>query len=142
MKKEQDIFEARLARHHDELRWLYMELYDNGDMFAELCSQMYEFYMERADWLKSLDRKREKAPKWYRKRNMLGMMLYIDNFSGNLQELKDKLPYLDSCGVNCIHMMPFLDSPEGRSDGGYAVADFRKVRPDLGTMEDLADLSQ
>jgi amylosucrase len=142
MKKEQEIFEARLARHHDELRWLYMELYDNGDMFAELCTQMYEFYMARADWLKALDQKREKDPKWYRKRNMLGMMLYIDNFSGNLQELKDKLPYLDSCGVNCIHMMPFLDSPEGRSDGGYAVADFRKVRPDLGTMEDLADLSQ
>ena len=33
--------------------------------------------------------------------------------------------------------MPFLDTPKGRSDGGYAVADFRKVRPDLGTMEDL-----
>lgn len=38
--------------------------------------------------------------------------------------------------------MPFLDSPEGRSDGGYAVADFRKVRPDLGTMEDLAVLTE
>ena len=38
--------------------------------------------------------------------------------------------------------MPFLDSPEGRSDGGYAVADFRKVRPDLGSMEDLAVLTE
>ena len=37
--------------------------------------------------------------------------------------------------------MPFLDTPKGRSDGGYAVADFRKVRPDLGTMEDLAALA-
>jgi amylosucrase len=142
MKKEQDIFEARLARHHDELRWLYMELYDNGDMFAELCSQMYAFYTDRAGWLKTLDQKREKDPKWYRKKDMLGMMLYIDNFSGNLKELKEKLPYLESCRVNCLHLMPFLDSPEGRSDGGYAVADFRKVRPDLGTMEDLAELSR
>lgn len=38
--------------------------------------------------------------------------------------------------------MPFLDTPEGRSDGGYAVADFRKIRPDLGTMKDLAELAE
>lgn len=38
--------------------------------------------------------------------------------------------------------MPFLDTPKGRSDGGYAVADFRKVRPDLGTMKDLAELTE
>lgn len=30
-------FELRLQKHHDELRWLYMELYDNGSMFFELC---------------------------------------------------------------------------------------------------------
>ena len=142
MKSENDLFKQRLARHHDELRWLYMELYNNGDMFAELCTQMYEYYMSREDWLKTLDKKREKDPQWYRKKDMLGMMLYIDNFSGNLQELKEKLPYLESCNVNCIHLMPFLDSPAGRSDGGYAVADFRRVRPDLGTMEDLSALSQ
>ena len=43
--------------------------------------------------------------------------------------------------MNCLHLMPFLDTPKGRSDGGYAVSDFRKVRPDLGTMEDLAALA-
>lgn len=142
MRRENTDFKTRLDRHHDELRWLYMELYNNGDMFAELCTQMYEFYNSRAQWLKDLDQAREENPGWYRKKDMLGMMLYIDNFSGNLKELKEKLPYLDDCRVNCIHLMPFLDSPEGRSDGGYAVADFRRVRPDLGTMEDLSELSE
>ncbi|MBQ5508289.1 MAG: hypothetical protein IIT96_00850, partial [Muribaculaceae bacterium] len=37
--------------------------------------------------------------------------------------------------------MPLLESPVGRSDGGYAVSDFRKVQPSLGTMEDLAALA-
>ena len=37
--------------------------------------------------------------------------------------------------------MPFLDTPEGRSDGGYAVSDFRKVQEKLGTMEDLEHLT-
>ena len=36
-KKEEALFQSRLERHLDELRWLYMELYDNGSMFAELC---------------------------------------------------------------------------------------------------------
>ena len=39
--KTSEIFEKRLQRHHDELRWLYMELYENDSMFAELCGQMY-----------------------------------------------------------------------------------------------------
>jgi amylosucrase len=137
-----DLFEQRLARHHDELRWLYMELYDNGDMFAELCDQMHRFYEERKPDLKKLDAGREADPEWFRGNDMLGMMLYIDCFAGNIRGVKDKLDYLQSCNVNCIHLMPFLDSPEGRSDGGYAVADFRKVKPQLGTMEELADLSE
>ena len=54
--------------------------------------------------------------------------------------MREKLDYVEECNASFIHLMPFLDTVEGKSDGGYAVADFRKVRPDLGTMEDLADL--
>lgn len=137
----ESVFQKRLEKHHDELRWLYMELYQNGDMFAELCDQMYEYYRNRRQQLKERDRVRENHPDWFRKNDMLGMMLYIDNFAGNLKGVQKKLSYLEKCNVNCIHLMPFLDSPKGRSDGGYAVADFRKVRPDLGTMDELAELA-
>ena len=142
MKKSAAVFQKRLAKHHDELRWLYMELYGNESMFAELTSQMYEYYQARKISLKNRDEKKEAHPDWFKKNDMLGMMLYIDNFAGNIKGVQEKLDYLKSCNVNCIHLMPFLDSPEGRSDGGYAVADFRKVRPDLGTMEDLAVLTE
>ncbi len=140
-QKADEIFRQRLERHHDELRWLYMELYDNDSMFAELCTNMYQFFKDRKSSLKTRDKNREKNPGWFRKNDMLGMMLYIDNFAGNLQGVKEKLSYLEDCNVNYIHLMPFLDSPKEHSDGGYAVADFRKVRPDLGTMEDLAELA-
>lgn len=142
MKKSDAVFQKRLAKHHDELRWLYMELYGNESMFAELTSQMYEYYQARKISLKNRDEKKEAHPDWFKKNDMLGMMLYIDNFAGNIKGVQKKLDYLKSCNVNCIHLMPFLDSPEGRSDGGYAVADFRKVRSDLGTMEDLAVLTE
>ena len=119
-----------------------MELYQNDDMFAELCSKMYEYYRQRSSKLKERDAKREQEAGWYHRKDMLGMMLYIDNFAGNMQGVKEKIPYLKECNINCLHFMPFLDTPEGRSDGGYAVADFRKVRPDLGTMKDLAELAE
>ncbi len=140
--KKTSIFEKRLERHHDELRWLYMELYQNEDMFAELCNQMFSYYSERASYLKALDHTREQNPDWFRSKGTVGMMLYIDQFAGNLNGVKQKLSYLESCNVNYIHLMPFLDSPKGRSDGGYAVANFRKVKPELGTMEDLCDLAK
>ena len=35
-QQEEALFQQRLARHRDELRWLYMELYDNGPMFGFL----------------------------------------------------------------------------------------------------------
>lgn len=142
VEKNNSIFQYRLEKHHDELRWLYMELYQNDDMFAELCSKMYEYYRQRSSKLKERDAKREQEAGWYHRKDMLGMMLYIDNFAGNMQGVKEKIPYLKECNINCLHLMPFLDTPEGRSDGGYAVADFRKVRPDLGTMKDLAELTE
>lgn len=142
MKKNDGVFRKRLEKYEDELRWLYMELYGNGEMFAELTGQMYEYYKARKVSLKNRDIKREEDPEWFKRNDMLGMMLYIDNFAGTLKGVEEKLDYLKSCNVNCLHFMPFLDSPKGRSDGGYAVADFRKVNPELGTMEDLAELTE
>lgn len=135
-------YQKRFETHYDELKWLYMELYDDMTMFEELCQEMQCFYMERIEELKELDQKRIENAKWYRKNDMLGMMMYIDNFSKDLQGLQKKIEYIESCHVNYIHLMPFLETPKGRSDGGYAVADFRKVRPDLGTMEELREVTK
>ncbi len=138
---DMELYMERLNRHVDELRWLYMELYDNGSMFAELCENMRSFYRARNEELKALDRSREQEPGWYKKNDMLGMMFYIDNFAGNMKGVEEKLDYLERCNVNYIHLMPFLETPKGRSDGGYAVSDFRRVQENLGSMEDLESLT-
>lgn len=132
----------RLERHWDELKWLYMELYDNEVMFEELCCRMQEFYEQRGKKLKALDRKREKDPGWYRDPGMLGMMMYTEQFAGTLQGVCRKMDYLERCGIRLLHLMPFLKTTRGKSDGGYAVADFRTVQPELGTMEDLKDVTE
>ncbi|MBD5152879.1 MAG: amylosucrase [Oscillibacter sp.] len=141
-QKKETGFDRRLARHYDELKWLYCELYHNDtqafDYFLEMLRRCWR---ERKVSLKRQDTKREADPGWYRRRDMLGMMLYVNAFAGTLAGVEKKLPYLKECGVNYLHLMPLLESPKGRSDGGYAVSDFRSVQPELGTMEDLETLA-
>lgn len=132
----------RFDERYDELKWLYCELYNNNmGAFDWLCDSLYGYYQERNTELKKLDRQRVKNPDWYKQNDLLGMMMYTNAFAGTLKGVKEKLPYVKSCGVNYLHFMPLLESPKGRDDGGYAVADFRKVKPELGTMEDLEDLT-
>ena len=135
-------FEARLAKRADELKWLYYELYGDDQSFQYLLSLIRKFYNNRSTSLKRLDREREKTPDWYRGSDIVGMMLYVDNFAGNLKGVIEKLDYFTESGVNYVHLMPLLESPKEHSDGGYAVSDFRKVQPELGTMDDLRELTE
>ena len=58
-KQEEQRFQDRLARHLDELRWLYMELYGSDAMFAELLDNLRRFAGERSNPLKKRDLERE-----------------------------------------------------------------------------------
>ena len=135
-------FEERFLPHEDELRWLYCELY-HGDMqaYEYFVGMLYRAWQERPQPLRRIDEQRLSAPDWYKGRGMTGMLMYVKAFAGTLNGVREKLDYIQDCGVNYLHLMPLLESPEGRSDGGYAVSDFRRVQPELGTMEDLAALA-
>jgi amylosucrase len=143
--QESEIFKKRLARHYDELKWLYCELYQDNPYvmmhFQDLCRELKTYYEQRGSALKSMDLKREQDPAWYKRNDLNGMMMYVSAFSKTLQGLEDKLDYIEECNVNYLHLMPLLSSPEGKSDGGYAVADFRTVQEELGTMEDFSRLT-
>lgn len=136
------VFERRLARHYDELKWLYCELYHGDEQAFEYCvSMLRKAWADRKPALRAQDAAREADPNWYRRQDLLGMMMYTNAFAGTLKGVEEKLPYIQECGVNYLHLMPLLQSPKGRSDGGYAVADFRTVQPELGTMADLEHLA-
>ena len=136
-------FYDRFARQEAELERLYRELYHN-DMaaFDRFTDMLYDAYSARPESLKLMDRAREAHPDWYKGHDLVGMLMYVNAFAGTLQGVREKLDYIEDCGVNYLHLMPLLESPKGRSDGGYAVSDFRKVQPELGTMEDLYALAE
>ena len=135
-------FAERFSRFGDELKWLYCELYHNDmQAYTYFTGMLYRAWEARSEALKQIDRAREACPDWYKGHDLVGMQMYTEAFAGTLRGVREKLDYLEDCGINYLHLMPLLESPEGRSDGGYAVSDFRKVQPALGTMEDLATLA-
>ena len=135
-------FDARLSACYDELKWLYCELYHNDEeAFSYFIHMLHRCAKERRASLRKLDAERLNSPDWYRSNRLLGMMLYVNAFAGDLRGVRKKLPYLLECGVNYLHLMPLLKTVKGRSDGGYAVADFRTVQEELGTMRDLEKLA-
>ena len=120
-----------------------MELYNDEEAFEYFLNMLRKSFRERKSSLRSVDARRSAHPDMHHSNKMMGMMLYTENFAGNLPGVRDRLDYLRECGVKYLHLMPLLDTPadSARSDGGYAVSDFRKVRSDLGTMEDLEKLT-
>ncbi len=135
-------YRDRFFAYYDEFKWLYLELYnDRGDMLEDLCQKMFAAYKDRSASLQMMDRQRAQNPDWYKDQPMLGMEMYTDAFAGDLKGLRAHLDYIQGCHVNFLYLMPLLDSPEGKSDGGYAVKDYRRINPKFGTMEDLEALA-
>ncbi|AIW21039.1 amylosucrase [Vibrio coralliilyticus] len=145
-KKDEKVFLERLAQHFPslvgQLHTLYGERYDFFLHLQNLVVVLAKAFSGRKRKWKNLDEKRLKDPTWYRSEKMLGMAVYVDLFAGDLKNLQMKIPYLKSLGINYLHLMPLYKAPEGDSDGGYAVSDYRKVDPKLGTEKDLAQLAE
>ncbi|MEP0806361.1 MAG: amylosucrase [Chloroflexota bacterium] len=139
-------FKARLEEHFTRLFRLHLELYgDHYDYFyhaEDLLMSLARAWFDRPPDLRKLDRQREHDPLWFQSHAMLGGVCYVDLFAENLENLRAKIPYFKELGLTYLHIMPFYDSPAGENDGGYAVSNYRKVAPSLGTMELLAALSR
>ena len=54
---------------------------------------------------------------------------------GDFAGLTQRLDYLQWLGIDCLWILPFYESP--LRDGGYDVADFRKVLPAYGDVADV-----
>jgi maltose alpha-D-glucosyltransferase / alpha-amylase len=54
---------------------------------------------------------------------------------GDIPGLIEKLDYIKSLGIDIIWLLPFYPSP--LKDDGYDIADYLKINPDYGTIEDL-----
>ncbi|GAY72246.1 glycoside hydrolase family 13 protein [Lentilactobacillus kosonis] len=57
---------------------------------------------------------------------------------GDLNGIRQRLPYLKDLGVDVLWLNPIYKSPN--IDNGYDIADYESINPDYGTMEDFNNL--
>ncbi|GIJ32336.1 glycoside hydrolase family 13 protein [Micromonospora sediminimaris] len=77
---------------------------------------------------------------WWR--SAVVYQVYVRSFAdsdgdgiGDLQGIRERLPYLRELGVDALWLTPFYTSP--MVDGGYDVADYRDVDPMFGNLADF-----
>ena len=139
-----DTFATRLDRWWEDLSGGLDGVYPRDVAFAlgdRLVALAARAFAERNPELHRLDAERILAPDWFQSPEILGYAAYADRFGGTLRGVQDKIPYLEELGVTYLHLMPLLTPRPGDNDGGYAVADYRTVRADLGTVADLVELA-
>ena len=140
---DQVVFAARLQRYWPDLLTGLAGAYP--DHAPEMAYHLVEIaarnFRDRPADLRLLDLRRHADPQWFQHQQMLGYATYADMFGGNLKGVADRVDYLAELGVTYLHLMPLLKPRPGQNDGGYAVMDYRAVREDLGTIDDLRDLA-
>ncbi|MDO5066396.1 MAG: alpha-amylase family protein [Propionibacteriaceae bacterium] len=137
-----DVLELRWERYGAELETALSDLYpEEADLPGRVRELIRQAMTARPAALRRLDEARLLRPDWLQQPRMVGYVCYTDRFAGTLAGIADHLDHLENLGVTYLHLMPLLQPRPGANDGGYAVADYRRVRSDLGTMEDLATLA-
>ena len=137
-----DLFLARLERWWPDLVAGLAETYpDPGRVALRAVRLAATAYGQRHDELHALDLRRSLAPDWFQRPDALGYAAYADRFGGTLAGVGEHIDYLRDLGVTYLHLMPLLQPRPRPNDGGYAVADYRSVREDLGSVEDLRRLA-
>lgn len=145
--QDQEQWESFLERLKEEfpvlfslLQNLYQSRYDFFYHVEELCIILWQAYYKRPATLKKLDKKREQNPTWYQSPQSSAAVCYLDRYAGTIKKFSEKIPYLEELGINILHLMPLFDTPEQENDGGYAISNYRKTHPKIGTIQELKAL--
>jgi amylosucrase len=140
---ERQLFELRLRRWWPDLLEGLAAAYDAPEELAcRVAALAAHAFAARDASLKALDLKRSLEPDWFQRPDMVGYAGYADRFAGDLATVRQRVDHLRELGVTYLHLMPLLRPRPGENDGGYAVADYREVRPDLGDVDDLRALAR
>ena len=139
-------FYTRLGANFYAIHTLFVTLYGHRDDFniqlLTLVETMARGYIDRAPDLEAIDIQREYDYNWFLSQKWVGMAIYSDGFAEDLADLKTKIGYFQELGINMVHILPVLMCPAGKSDGGYAISDFRRIDERVGTIDDLRSIAE
>ncbi|SOC57494.1 alpha-amylase family protein [Ornithinimicrobium cerasi] len=137
-------FALRVARWWDDLVEGLAPYPDPPEVASRVVELAGTAYLSRSEDLHLLDERRSLEPDWFQRPGMIGYAAYAERFApagSGLAGVARRVDHLKDLGVGYLHLMPLLRPRPAPNDGGYAVADYRQVREDLGTMEDLREVA-
>ncbi len=140
----QALFEQRLQTNLPLISDFHKSLYPESEHephFNKLPSLLKSLFKKRPQELKVRDLRLLKEGNWYQSHKLTGMQLYVDLFNGDLEGVREKIPYFKDLGVNLLHLMPITTRPKGENDGGYAVNSYTAVDPRFGNRKSLLELT-
>ncbi len=105
-------FRRRVDAHLPDLALLFHRLYGSRtdwlDQLTALVQQAARSWEERPAELKALDAAREQNRGWFLSNQMLGGVCYVDRYAGNLDGVRDRIPYFKELGLTYLHLMPLF----------------------------------
>ena len=104
-------------------------LHDWKSLYPNLSTELLDDFIFELDELKqilNIDLTKTNTL-WYKEAVVYS--LYVDLFNKDFQGLIDRLPYIKDLGINCLWLLPVLDSP--MKDAGFDILDYRKIRAEL-----------
>lgn len=138
-------FALRVARWWDDLVEGLSPYPDPTALAVRVLTTGAAAYRDRDADLHLLDERRSLEPDWFQRPGLVGYAAYAERFAPEgtgLAGVARRVGHLKDLGVGYLHLMPLLRTRPAPNDGGYAVADYREVREDLGTMADLRELTR
>ena len=107
-----------------------------NQLYGDQSNKPLEKFMDELEQFKAEHQLVAQSDKWYK--DAIVYSLYVDLFNGDFSGLEDKLPYLQNLGVNCLWLLPILESP--MKDDGFDISRYDRVRRSLlGLGEDASD---
>ncbi|MGZ5384876.1 MAG: alpha-amylase family glycosyl hydrolase, partial [Acidimicrobiia bacterium] len=139
-------FSTRLSAQGEHLfrllHHLYGWRYDFAWIYEQLIEAAADGFLDRPKALRRVDRKCTDPPRWLTDSNSLLATTYLDRYCGNVKGLRQRFEHLTSLGVTHLHLLPPFATPDGATDGGFAVSDYRRLRDGLGKTKELAKVAE
>ena len=104
-------------------------------LYPQESTEKLEEFLNEIDKNKNEIQTPAHQPEWYKE--TIVYSLYVDLFNNDFVGLKEKLDYLQDLGVNCLWLLPILDSP--MRDAGFDIRNYDRIRFELlGLPEDAS----
>jgi maltose alpha-D-glucosyltransferase / alpha-amylase len=96
-------------------------------LYPDTSPQLLENFLQTIDFYRAGNTTNGERADWYK--DAIVYSLYAELFNNDFEGIIEKLDYLQDLGVNCIWLLPVLQSP--MRDAGFDISDYLNIRPEL-----------